>query len=312
MQPQGDSPPQAPDALVQRFLDFLALERRASPHTVRNYRVALQDMAAFAEQQSRWMGKWELLRDLTFKSYIIEKQRDGLSRRTLHLRFSAFRSFYRYLRQHKLCDHNPLAGLQLPRYRTPLPKFFSEKEMLRFLDAPAALLAKGQGTPFTAARDALIFEFLYGAGLRISELVSVCWMNINDADGCVRVLGKGRKERIVPVGAKALRELESFRQQHAVCGGAEHPVFHDLAGAPLSPYFIQKRMKIYLAEAGLPADLTPHKIRHSYATHLLNAGADLRVVQELLGHARLGTTQIYTHVGLKRLKETHLAAHPRA
>lgn len=245
------------------------------------------------------------------RSYIIDAQRSGISRRTLHLRVSAFRSFFRYLRRHGEIEGNPVAGLSVPRYTAPLPRFLTEKEMSRFLEAPVRLFQAGKLDSFTARRDTLIFELLYGAGLRISEAVSANWEDFNKRDGCLKVMGKGKKERICPVGSHATAVLSAFKDEEAVVTGRGDPVLHQMRGSRLTPFWIQKRMKTYLKEAGLPEDLTPHKIRHSFATHLLNAGADMRVVQELLGHASLSTTQIYTHVGLKHLKEAHRKAHPR-
>jgi integrase/recombinase XerC len=303
----GDDRPS--DPLVERYIAWLYAEKRRSQYTVRNYRHALLDVVAFAAPRQL---DWCTVAPSFFKSYIIERQREGLSRRTLHLRFSAVRGFYRWLRAQGITTHHPLQHINLPKFSGKLPKFFSEKEMERFLAAPMELLKKGEISKFEAERDTLIFELFYGAGLRISELVGLKWDAI-DANGCLKVLGKGRKQRIVPIGDHAVQCLKTFRSTHRVSdavGGAF--VVTDHNGRAMRAHAIQQRMKRYLAVCGLPDDLTPHKIRHSFATHLLNAGADLRTVQELLGHARLGTTQIYTHVGWKRLKETHLRAHPRA
>ncbi len=297
--------------LVNRFLKHLEAEKHYSGYTLRNYRQALEGLLDYL-CQGRGSGSFERLTAVTIRSYVIDSQRSGVSKRTLHLRLSAFRSFFRYLRRHGVLDHNPVAGVSVPTFRKPLPKFLTEREMDRFLSAQALLLAKGESTPFTAARDALLFELFYGAGLRISELVQSNWGHYDKGTRCLKVLGKGKKERLCPVGELVARLLESFRTEQAVVKGPEDPIVHGLDGCRLTPFWIQKRMKVYLKLTDLPEDLTPHKIRHSFATHLLNAGADMRVVQELLGHASLSTTQIYTHVGLKRLKEAHSRAHPRA
>ena len=305
--------PQAEREQIDRFLRFIESERRYSPYTVRNYRQALEGLLSHvADGRSGVRNLFEMMGPLTIRSYVIDAQRTGVSKRTLHLRLSAFRSFFRYLRKHGIVDHNPVSGVSVPKYRKPLPKFLTEREMERFLDGPALLLEKGEADAFTARRDALLFELFYGAGLRISEVVQATWGDYDKASGCLKVLGKGRKERLCPVGGQASRLLEEFRRDLAIVRERKDPILHTLAGRPLSPFWIQKRMKVYLRLADLPEDLTPHKIRHSFATHLLNAGADLRMVQELLGHSSLSTTQIYTHVGLKRLKEAHSRAHPRA
>lgn len=305
--------PRVEHARIERFLAYLESERRYSACTVRNYRQALEALLGYLAANGNRAGG-DLLTTIeprTVRSYIIDAQRSGVSRRTLHLRVSAFRSFFRHLRRHGEIERNPVAGLSVPRYTAPLPRFLTEKEMRRFLEAPVSLLEAGKLDAFSARRDTLIFELLYGAGLRISEAVSANWGDFNKGDGCLKVMGKGRKERICPVGRQAATLLTAFKEEVAVVTGRADPLLHEMTGKRLTPFWIQKRMKTYLKEAGLPEDLTPHKIRHSFATHLLNAGADMRVVQELLGHASLSTTQIYTHVGLKHLKEAHRKAHPR-
>jgi integrase/recombinase XerC len=306
--------PETERALIDRFLNFIEGERRYSRYTIRNYRQALEGLLYYICSDGRTPTRdlFKILGPMTLRSYIIEAQRAGTSRRTLHLRVSAFRSFFRYLRKHGLIDHNPVAGVSVPKFRRPLPKFLTEREMSRFLDGPSRLLEEEKVDPFTARRDELLFELFYGAGLRISEVVQADWGDFESSNGCLKVLGKGKKERICPVGKRVASLLRDFKKEHAVVRGRGDPILHTLDGQRLAPFWIQKRMKIYLRLADLPEDLTPHKIRHSFATHLLNAGADMRVVQELLGHASLTTTQVYTHVGLKRLKEAHQRAHPRA
>ena len=309
---RGDLP-ERERGLIERFLRFLEAERRYSRYTIRNYRQALEGLLVYLQDGGTGVDNlFEILGPMTLRSYIIDAQRSGLSKRSLHLRVSAFRSFFRYLRKNGLISHNPAAGVSVPRYRKPLPKFFTEKEMERFLEGPGELLERGEIDAFTALRDGLVFELFYGAGLRISELVQADWGHLDRGSRSLTVMGKGGKERICPVGEAAFRLLERFHREEAVVTGRGDPLLHTLDGRRLTPFWIQKRMKVYLRLADLPEDLTPHKIRHSFATHLLNAGADMRIVQELLGHASLSTTQIYTHVGLKRLKEAHARAHPRA
>jgi integrase/recombinase XerC len=306
--------PPAERELIDRFLQFIEGERRYSRYTIRNYRQALEGLLIYICSDGRPQTRdlFKVLGPMTLRSYIIEAQRAGTSRRTLHLRISAFRSFFRYLRKHGLVDHNPVTGVSVPKFRKPLPKFLTEKEMSRFLEGPNRLLEEEKSDPFTARRDELLFELFYGAGLRISEVVQATWGDFEASSGCLKVLGKGQKERVCPVGKRVAGQLQAFKKEHAVVHGRGDPILHTLDGKRLTPFWIQKRMKVYLRLADLPEDLTPHKIRHSFATHLLNAGADMRVVQELLGHASLSTTQVYTHVGLKRLKEAHQQAHPRA
>lgn len=297
---------------AERFLTHLELERRYSRYTVRNYRQAMADFAQYLGGSGVVWGSAGGIEVQAARSYVIDAQRSGVSRRTLHLRLSALRTYFRWRMREGLADRNPLTGLKVPSLRRPLPKFFTEPQMRRFLDGPRELLEAGQVDAFSAARDGLIFELFYGAGLRVSELVGLSWGDYEAGSGTLRVKGKGGKERLCPVGKTAARAIAEFREKGAVATQRDHPMVHHLSGQRLSPFWVQRRMKVYLRQAGLPEDLTPHKIRHSFATHLLNAGADMRVVQELLGHASLSTTQIYTHVGLKRLKEAHRAAHPRA
>jgi len=298
-------------AVIADFLAYLEQERRLSPYTVRNYRQALHELFDYLRKSGRWTGELDAVPLLLLRSYVIDAQREGISRRTLHLRISAGRAFFRHLLRQGRVQANPLVGLSVPAFRKPLPKFLSERQVERFLDGPRLRLEAGELTPWEACRDQLIFELLYGGGLRISELVALRHGQIDRQRGVARVFGKGRKERLCPLGAAALAILERFRQEFAGAIGQDDPVVVGTNGKPLDPEWVQRRMKTYLRLAELPLDLSPHKLRHSFATHLVNAGADLRIVQELLGHASLATTQIYTHVSLKRLKDAHRAAHPR-
>jgi integrase/recombinase XerC len=184
--------------------------------------------------------------------------------------------------------------------------------MRQLLAGPQRLLANDAIDPFTAWRDRLAMELIYGGGLRVSELVALDHGAIERDTGVARVMGKGRKERLCPLGRVALATLEKFRTEFVPESRPDSPVLVNHDGRRMTVRAVQLMLKRYLALAGLPLDLTPHKLRHSYATHLLNAGADLRLVQELLGHAQLATTQVYTHISVARLKEVHAKAHPRA
>ncbi len=298
---------------IAEFLDYLSRERRYSPYTLRNYRQALEGWAGFLRREAR-VGKIALgnVDDRLVRSYLIELQRTGLNRRTLHLHASACRSFYRFLMQRGVSAHNPFTGVALPRLSKPLPVFLTERQAEAFLDGPRKLLESGELTTLQARRDQLIFELLYGGGLRISELVELRWEQIDLASAVARILGKGRKERMVPLGRVAGELLRAQRNELSRPDSRDRILPPDEKGRHLTASWIQRRMKRYLILAELPSDLTPHKLRHSFATHMLNAGADLRAVQELLGHASLSTTQIYTHVETRRLKEAHKKAHPRA
>lgn len=297
---------------MARFLVFLEKEKRYSAYTVRNYGQALRAFFAFLRASDRWTGSLEAVPLVLVRSFLIEAQRSGLSRRTVHLHISAVRSFFRDLRERGAVSSNPLQGLSLPAFRKPLPKFLTERQAESFLEGPRRLLDAGTIDGFEACRDQLVFELLYGAGLRVSELVGLRYRSVDLKSGALRVKGKGKKERLAPIGAAALAVLTEFRRRFAEGTDPDDFVVVKTGRFPVTPLWVQQRMKRYLKLAGLPNDLTPHKLRHSFATHMVNAGADLRVVQELLGHASLSTTQVYTHVGLQRLKQAHQDAHPRA
>jgi len=299
-------------AWLEEWLAHLAGERRLSPHTLRNYRQGVTEFFTFVRGEGRFGGATDAVPELLVRSFLIEMQRRGISRRTLHLHVSACRGFFRYLGAQGRTRRNPFTGVALPKLDKPLPKFLTEKQMQRFLEGPRRACENGALSPFEADRDLAIFELLYGAGFRISELVGLRVRDLDMASGMARVLGKGKKERLCPVGPAAVELVRRLRREHGVAAGPADPVLPGAGGRPLTVRWVQRRMKYYLQMAELPADLTPHKIRHAFATHMINAGADLRVVQEMLGHASLSTTQIYTHVSLQRLKDAHRKAHPRA
>lgn len=302
------APPYEPH--LQGFLRELALERRLSAYTVRNYEGAIRRFGDWL-LRGGWQGDFNAISQTQVRGYVIEAQR-GLSKRTVHNHFSALRTFFAYLRRHKVVEVSPLTLIVLPRLPKPLPKYLTEKQMLKLLKGPQQLQAAGKIAPWEGFRDQLMLELLYGGGLRVSELVGLRYGQVDVVQGLARIVGKGNKERICPLGDVALRCLLHFRDHYAHDTSTQGPVLVNAQGYPLSARFVQLRMKTYLELAELPMDLSPHKIRHSYATHLLDNGAHLRQVQELLGHASLSTTQIYTHVGVARLQEAHRKAHPRA
>jgi integrase/recombinase XerC len=296
---------------VAPFLDFLAREKRLSPYTIRNYRQAVLEFGRWLAADGGSTRSPADVDSRTLRDFLIEAQR-RISRRTLHNRVSALRSFYRYWRRRGRLTASPLTGVVLPRLERALPRYLTEGQMLTLLGGPGILLEQGSIDAFTAWRDRLVMELLYGGGLRVSELVGLDYDRIDVPSGVARVLGKGRKERLCPLGRVATAVLVRFRDEFARQTGSADPVVINSRHQRFSVRSIQLLLKKYLALADLPADLTPHKIRHSYATHLLDNGADLRLVQDLLGHASLSTTQIYTHVSVSRLQEAHRKAHPRA
>ncbi len=298
-------------AWLQPFLDHLRKERRYSAYTARNYGQAFEDFFRWLRHNGRGEGGFDLLTARDVRDFVIEAQR-RFDRRTLHNHVSGLRAFYRYWMQRGRLERNPFAGVPLPKLQKSLPKFLTEAQVTVLLDGPMKLLANQATTAHDAWRDRLVLELLYGGGLRVSELVALNYGAVDFADGSARLLGKGRKERVCPLGSTAMMVLRKFRDDFARESGPGDPVLVAAPGQRLTVRAVQLLVKKYLALADLPMDLTPHKLRHSFATHLLNSGADLRTVQELLGHANLTTTQIYTHTSVARLKEIHAKAHPRA
>jgi len=296
------------------FADYLVLERRYSPYTLRNYRQAFEDFIRWRRESLGEGSEGREFAGLTprvMRDFVIEAQ-SRFGRRTLHNHASGLRAFFKYWMRQGKVQKNPLVGLALPKLEKRLPQFLTEKQMKELLDGPQRLVENGTESLFVAWRDRLAMELLYGAGLRVSELTGLNYGHL-EADGTiVRVLGKGKKERLCPLGKVAAGVLAKWRREFARETGPEAPVLVDAKHGRMSDRAVQLMLKRYLALAGLPLDLTPHKLRHSYATHLLNAGADLRLVQELLGHASLNTTQVYTHVTVARLREVYNKAHPRA
>lgn len=314
----GDEPiskeevPAAPECgWLPPFLDFLAKERRYSRYTVRNYKAAVVSFFVWLRKDGRWTGGLEEINQLQVRGFLVEKQRE-LARRTLHNHVSGVRAFFRYAIRRKWVSKNPFTGLVLPKLDKPLPKFLTEAQMRKLLGGPMLLLENESLDPFTAWRDRLMLELLYGGGFRVSEAVGLDYGQIDFKTGVARVRGKGNKERLCPLGKAAMACLETFKRDYARQTGFSDPVLVTPKHQRLYPRMIQLTLKRYLALADLPMDMSPHKIRHSYATHLLNNGAQLRLLQELLGHANLATTQIYTHVSIERLKEVYRQAHPRA
>ena len=312
---KGDAPePKFPGAgTVGVFCAHLKNERRLSPCTVRNYEEALRDFALWAKKAFGFRGDFAALTRRQMRDFVIERQRgeSPLSRRTIHNHVSALRTFFRWLRRRGKISGSPLTGIVLPKLPKSLPKFLTEKQVAELLAAPALACEEGLISERERVRDSAIFETLYGGGLRISELCGLTPGAIDFSAGTVRVLGKGNKTRIVPVGEVAIGALRALLDSRGSVP-ADAPLFLGKSGKKLTPGAVQLRLKKYLALAGLPMDITPHKLRHSCATHMLDHEADLRLVQEQLGHVNLSTTQIYTHVTLARLKAAYKKAHPRA
>ncbi len=322
--PETKPQPKA-DPQVRRFLDHISVERGVSSHTHRNYEQVLTEFCRWHEQEKQSAPDWKRLQRDDFRAYLRHLGRQDLKRATIQLRFSALRSFFRHLRREGVVESLPIKNLSLPKMERRLPSFLTRQQMLNLLAAPMQTLrveagnsnARRPGRPLSmkvAMRDVALLETIYSSGLRVGE---ICGLRVEDMDWkeqVIRVSGKGRKERIVPIGEPALKAIQEYWQCLKSVPTGGNPVFQmdSSKGQPMNRTQIARRLKKYLVQAGLDPKLTPHKIRHSYATHLLDAGADLRSVQELLGHAHLVTTQVYTHVTTERLKNAYQKAHPRA
>jgi site-specific recombinase XerD len=307
------------DAMVASFLDYLQTEAGASPYTWRNYRQALTEFSHWHKGERKQVPDWLRLKKVDFRAYLRFLGRGNLSRSAIQLRFSALRSFYKHLMRRGKLDASPIRDISLPKKEKRLPQFLTPAQMLKLLEAPLRELNSAREEdeevdPEPYLRDAAILEVIYSCGLRVSELCGLRVLDLDQTERLIRVRGKGKKERQLPIGKPAVAAIAHYWAvlEHPPTG--EMPVFlanpNDLR--PVYPRLVQLNLKHYLEAAGLDPALTPHKLRHSYATHLLNAGADLRSVQELLGHENLVSTQVYTHLTTGRLKKAYDAAHPRA
>ncbi len=292
------------------FLDHIVLERRLSPYTLRNYRGSLIRFNAWLNNESPGLSILGTNKQIA-RSYLIETQK-SLSRKTLSNHVSALRTFFQYCRTRKLTLENPFKNLSLPKSDKSLPKFLTVQQARELMEAPRVVHQDSRIGDFLSARDSIILELMYGAGLRVSEVVALNHEHLDLSQMIVRVIGKGKKERICPIVSRTAQKLKEFRIRYASDASLSSPLFTNQSGNRISQRWIQKLLKSCLQVADLPIDFTPHKLRHSFATHLLDNGADLRAVQELLGHASLSTTQVYTHVSVGRLKKAHRLAHPRA
>jgi site-specific recombinase XerD len=296
--------PNSRDKLVEEFLRFLEVERNVSPRTLTVYRQAL---AAFRAQKE--VHSWLKCSADDFRDYLFALMKHGQARSYIRLQFSAFRTFYRFLVERKNLRLDPVRQLQLPKAEKKLPLVLTQKQIDELLSAPLHAPKEKAAPTWMPLRDAAILELFYSSGLRLAELAS---LNVADLDiytESVRILGKGRKERVCPVGLPALESVSRYRAAANVQTG---PLFINKSRHRISTRSIWLILKRYLRHTSIPIAVSPHKLRHSFATHLLDGGADLRSVQALLGHASLSTTQIYTHVTVERLKKAYADAHPRA
>ena len=294
---------------VHSFLNFLKVERNSSALTIKSYKDDVDHLQEFFEEQ---YGRIPEPRDIDvsqLRTYVAYLHESGYARSTVARRLACLRSFFRYCNREGICETNPAKPLRTPRAGRKLPHFLTTEEVGRLLLTPPA--NKNDGL-----RDRAILETMYSAGLRVAEVVALDVSDLDRSAGILRVLGKGRKERIAPVGSYALKAinqwLEVRRPDTSADSADQAALFLNRFGRRLTTRSIGRMLEKHIKIAGLSSQTSPHTLRHSFATHLLDGGADLRSVQELLGHKSLTTTQIYTHVSTRRLRETYEAAHPHA
>lgn len=298
--------------IIERFSTYLQHERDVSPHTYKNYLVDLQQFHSFVQEKypriaSDGEGRLSEVDASVIREYV-SRMYDSWSPSSMARKLASLRTFFNYCMRVGIVSSNPAKEVATPKIPKRVPKFLTVDEVFALLDAAA-------GEDVLGARDRAILELLYASGLRVSELVG---LNIEDVDlksGTVRVLGKGRKERIVPMGEKARTSLDTYLQKrHQLLGKVanEKGFFLNRHGGRLTARSIERLLGKYIRRSGLQKSVTPHVLRHTFATHLLGAGADMRGIQELLGHSSLSTTQKYTHVGVDKLMKAYDEAHPKA
>ena len=287
------------------FIDFITVERGLSQNTVAAYRSDIYRYLRYLMEQAGVKGPNDVVAD-DVVDYLLHLKDSGLSSRSIARHLSSIRLFHRYLLSEKVAAHDPTADFDSPRTWRKLPTVLSPSEVER-------LLAVTCPDSFRGVRDAAILELMYSAGLRISEVIGITVDHVNLKDGYVRCRGKGDKERLVPMGSAATTKLLHYLEERGRAKGAEcDALFLTRLGRGFTRRGLWKLVKELARRAGIRKNITPHTLRHSFATHLLDGGADLRAVQEMLGHADISTTQIYTHVGQDRLRQIHARYHPRA
>lgn len=282
---------------IEKFIRYLDIEKNYSKHTILNYRLDLEGFEKFLGESPVEKADYLILR-----KYLATLKEKNLSSRTVGRKLSSLRSFFRFLTREGFLKANPMLSLSSPKLDKHLPMFMTEDEVVKLIDAVLPKDERGE-------RDKAVLETFYSTGIRISELVSLNQDDIDFISGVVKVLGKGKKERMVPIGNQALSVIRGYLDKRKKQADA---VFLNKSGSRISARGVRNIVSKYIHLAGIRSGVSPHTLRHSFATHLLNRGADLRSVQELLGHANLSTTQIYTHLTTERLKNVYDKAHPRA
>ncbi|MDH7493618.1 MAG: tyrosine recombinase XerC [Candidatus Saccharicenans sp.] len=291
---------------IDQFLDFLKFEKNASPHTIAGYRRDLNQLAAYLKENGY---TWRTAESLALRGFLAELHERKLKKSSIVRKLAAMRSFFEFGLRKKWRDDNPASALSTPRQEQKIPGFLTEEETAQFLEWPV------DRTEPLDVRDRAILELLYASGLRVSELTALDLEDLHLRERLVRVKGKGKKERIVPFGRQAekwLREYLALRPRLAAKRTPEAALFLNYRGERLTARSVQRLVRSRLKQIAVFRKISPHSLRHSFASHLLSRGADLRVIQELLGHKSLATTQKYTHLDLSRLLEIYRKSHPRS
>ena len=287
---------------LQAYWDYLRIERQVSPHTLTNYQRQLDAVLKLLAEQG--IAQWQQITPSVVRFILAQSKKSGLKEKSLALRLSALRQFFSYLVQQGKLKVNPATGISAPKQSKHLPKNIDGDQVQQ-------LLANDSKEPIDL-RDRAMLELMYSSGLRLSELQGLDLNSINTRTREVRVLGKGNKERIVPFGRYASHALQQWLKVRLLFNPKDDALFVSQLGNRISHRSIQKRLETWGIRQGLNSHLNPHKLRHSFATHMLEASSDLRAVQELLGHSNLSTTQIYTHLNFQHLADVYDQAHPRA
>jgi len=290
-------------AQLDGFLRHLRSERQCSTHTLANYRRDLERLQRYAEANR--LVNWDTIGARDIRAFVAEAHREGLSGKSIQRLLSAVRTFYRYLNREGLTGHNPALGISAPKSPRRLPRTLDADQVGQLLEIPVG--------DAVSARDCAMMELIYSSGLRLAELVSLDLDDIDFRDASLVVTGKGRKTRMLPVGGKALAALDGWLQWRPTLARGEEPaLFVSSRGGRISTRAVQQRLAHWGRQQATDGQVHPHRLRHSFASHLLESSGDLKAVQELLGHADIATTQVYTHLDFQHLADVYDRAHPRA
>ena len=286
---------------IEKFIRYLEIEKNASKYTILNYSIDLRSFKDFFKDQPI-----DKIDHIALRRYLAHLKENNLSKVSIARKIASIRSFFRFLCREGFIKTNPASSLSIPKREVHLPKFLDEGQVVKLIESP-------EGDSISAFRDRAILETLYSTGIRVSELVGLNVENVDQIGGVIKVYGKGKKERIVPIGERALQAIREYLKKRSYqASKTAKALFLNKSGGRITDRSIRRIIEKYIRKTSIKERISPHTLRHSFATHLLDRGADLRSVQELLGHANLSTTQIYTHITTERLKSAYEKAHPRA